>query len=245
MKKPRKNRTKSVQFTFKQHYLGRQFLKLFSKDENKVYVKIVDKKGDIKQKSVNDEVFYSKKGWDESTERLMKSIEDAFKGEVDKATNNETDFDFQKITDYYLMWNIRGRLASERPESVNFRIVGSELSLKDQDTLEFNGCYFLKPDGTMHDDMFRGMTFRTDLAKLNIIFKNRTWGLVKSPEENFILPDFWNVNLWKNDLTWIIPITRNMAFVAEYENGEVTQENASRINEFSMTHCNNFCVTYL
>lgn len=61
MKKPRRNRTKTVQFTYKQHYTGRQFLKLFSQDANKVYVKIVDKEGVVKQKSVNDEVFYSKK----------------------------------------------------------------------------------------------------------------------------------------------------------------------------------------
>ncbi|MDQ5511730.1 hypothetical protein RCE33_27185 [Klebsiella pneumoniae] len=244
MKKPRRNRTKTVQFTYKQHYLGRQFLKLFSQDANKVYVKIVDKEGVVKQKSVNDEVFYSKKGWDESTERLMKSIEDAFKEEVDKAINNENSFNFGRITDYYLMWNIRGRLASERPESVNFRIIGSELSFEEQDTLEYKGAYFMRPDGTMHDDMFRGLTFKMDLNKLNILFKSRKWGLVKSPEENFILPDFWNVNLWKNDLTWIIPITRDMAFVAEHENGIVTQENACRMNQFSMTHCKNFCVTY-
>lgn len=89
MKKPRKNRGNVAQFTFKQHYLGRQFLKLFSQDTNKVYVKIVDKGGDVKQKSVNDEIFCSKKGWDESTERRMKNIEDAFKKEIDKALNNE------------------------------------------------------------------------------------------------------------------------------------------------------------
>lgn len=61
--------------------------------------------------------FIQKKGWDESTERLMKSIEDAFKEEVDKAINNENSFNFGRITDYYLMWNIRGRLASERPKA--------------------------------------------------------------------------------------------------------------------------------
>lgn len=244
MNKPRRNRTKTVQFTFKQHYLGRQFLKLFSKDANKVYVKIVDKNGVVKQKSVNDQVFYSKKVWDESTEALMKGIEDAFKKEIDKALNSNTDFNFGKITDYYLMWNIRGRLANDRPESVNFRIIGSRLSFKEQDTLEQKGYYFMRPDGTMHDDMFRGLTFKMELNKLNIIFKDRTWGLVKSPKENFILPDFWNVNLWEKELTWIIPITRNMAFVAEHENGVVTQQNASRINDFSMTHCNKFCVIY-
>ncbi|MGX2008937.1 hypothetical protein ACWIVX_03625, partial [Enterobacter asburiae] len=118
------------------------------------------------------------------------------------------------------------------------------LSFEEQDTLEYKGAYFMRPDGTMHDDMFRGLTFKMDLNKLNILFKSRKWGLVKSPEENFILPDFWNVNLWKNDLTWIIPITRDMAFVTEHENGIVTQENACRMNQFSMTHCNNFCVTY-
>ncbi|MCS5826990.1 hypothetical protein LNO55_27445 [Klebsiella pneumoniae subsp. pneumoniae] len=115
----------------------------------------------------------------------MKSIEDAFKEEVDKAINNENSFNFGRITDYYLMWNIRGRLASERPESVNFRIIGSELSFEEQDTLEYKGAYFMRPDGTMHDDMFRGLTFKMDLNKLNILFKSRKWGLVKSPEENF------------------------------------------------------------
>lgn len=142
------------------------------------------------------------------------------------------------------MWNLRGRLANERPESVDFRIIGSELSFKEQDSLEYQGGYFIKPDGKMHDDMFRGLSFKSDLAKLNSSFKNRTWGLLKSPEENLILPDFWNVNLFINSFTWIIPITRDMAFVGEHENGIITQENASCMNTFSMTHCNRFCVTY-
>ena len=62
------------------------------------------------------------------------------------------------------MWNIRGRLTNERPESVNFRIIGSELSFEEQDTLEiFKGAYFMRPDGTMHDDMFRGFDIQNGL----------------------------------------------------------------------------------
>lgn len=242
IKKPRKNRTKTMQFTIKQHYLGAQFIKKFSDESGNV--EVVEKKTKkIITKSAKDQIFYTKKCWDERTEQGMKKIEDDFAKEINKAVNGSTDLDSKIINTYYWMWNIRGRLSDRRIQSPTFNVQGENLSFLEQDNLEKNGAIFIKEDGKMHDDMHRGVVYQIELTKLlSLANPLKSWGVLESPDKELICCDFFDYDPFANTASKFIVISPNMLLMEDSEHGVITRDSAEKINKFSMELSRKYCI---
>ena len=243
LKKGRKNRTKGMQFTYKQHYLGAQFIKRFAGENN--YVEVIRKKGLSKElKTPKDKIFCTEKCWDERTELGMKKIEDDFSNEVDKAINGSTDLNTKIINTYYWMWNVRGRLTDRKRTSPTFsNLKGEKLTNFQQDNIEKNGAIFIKEDGKMHDDMARGLFYQLELTKLlSLSDKNKKWGVLESPYQELICCDFFDYNPFSYSVSKFIIISPTMALLEGSEDGVITANDAEKMNDLSMRLCREFCI---
>jgi hypothetical protein len=224
--------------TINQHTFPRASINRFSKN-GKVYVHLKEE-NKLVILSLDNKLFCAQRLWNESLEHgLMFRIEGEFQRLVDKVLKDYMDLsteDHAKISKFWALWKIRSETKFSPALDISFLGLPNhqELSKNEEDALEKNGYIYMKEDTlqSRHVNSI-GIQLQLTVCSEQIIAKGTKWGLIYSPNIEFIVPDTFNK-------IGIVPVSPNFCFVANTKSGSITNSNAIAINKNAINNAKKY-----
>ncbi|PDT76297.1 hypothetical protein CO675_15660 [Bradyrhizobium sp. C9] len=159
----------------------------------------------------------------------MKQIEDAFQEAVRpileaKATSVSAEAR-PTIDRMYSLWYWRARYRDLESQEIDLKgIVGSNLSLEQEENLESNGYMFARANGKMPARQMNGVTLMIRTYRYADYLTNTIsrWGVIRARAGEFIVPD----------MPWhgVLPLTPQLAFINSAPDGLFTEESVAEFN---------------
>ncbi|MBB5393044.1 MULTISPECIES: hypothetical protein [unclassified Herbaspirillum] len=195
MRHPKPQKGNPHKLTIDQHIFPKACISRFTDGQGTVQVRRINGDQDLWLTPSNS-YFCARRLWDQKAEAMfMKSIEDRFQNIAKKIVAGaivtlDTEMN-AAVTDMYLLWTLRHeRFVSPLPD-VKLSMVQPEreLSVDTQEILEANGYIFALPDNTIPSRFMTGVRFVIDMDRERQRMAGKTWGIVKSTEAEFLVPD--------------------------------------------------------
>jgi len=220
--------------TINQHTFPKKSISRFSK-EGKVDVFLKNQEKIIPARP-DDKLFCAKRLWNESMERhLMSRIESKFQCLVDSLeeinyTLSETDH--LVINAFWALWQIRSETKAKPTPDIEYSNISLDYkpTKDEEEILEKNGYYIIRGK-TMPSRTANSVKIQLGINR--IIPESTKWGIIYSPNIEFIVPDTSNRGN-------IMPISPNLCFIANNESGKITDDNAIQINIEAATNAREY-----
>ncbi|WP_287988825.1 hypothetical protein [Acidiphilium sp.] len=175
-------------------------------------------------------IFCADRAWDQRTEREMKTIEDKFQcliAPVVAGLSKTIPQEQREIVDQmYALWFMRPRYRELTQQEIQLHGgVGSTLTKDQEENLETNGYLFVREGGAMPARQLNGLQIMLRIhAYARDLEKSITrWGVIEAQAGEFIVPDV--------PFHAILPITPRLALVNLEQDGQITEQNLSQINQ--------------
>ncbi|SDA83701.1 hypothetical protein SAMN03159475_4855 [Pseudomonas sp. NFPP33] len=225
-------------FTINQHvfpvagimrfYSSRKCVQVFDKVRSKTF-----------PSNAKNDLFCAKRVWDERTERTIgKSIEDAFqrlaKSIIEGRTNRLGLLENDIIGEFWSLWRTRhGFKKNGLPDLAPNGVAGDDLSDEQEETLEAKGVIYTRRDGTVPGRLLAGIHVLMYHDAFWMAERNIRWGIVRSAEGEFIVPDTFN------DLM-AVPIAPNLMLLADQEDCWMSRDEVAVINRCAIQRAESY-----
>jgi Protein of unknown function (DUF4238) len=234
------------QLTVKQHVFPTRSIKRFIATDGCVAVFDLTKQKILRLRP-SASLFCATRTWDQGTEKLGKSIEDAFQKIAEKIVDGLTDAipesDTQAITDFYALWTIRARLKRQpRQDTVLPDVLRSETNpTKDeQELLEKHGIGFFRPDRTQRLTLparqGNGLMVRKMILNMRRRFPDLQWSIIRAGGGEFLVPDKFEPSIFPASSTkplMIVPLSPTIHLAANASNTVVSGSALTAINQLA------------
>lgn len=189
--------------------------------------------------SPKNRVFCAERAWDQRAEAgYMKQIEDSFQAIIDPIINGQvaTVAAEQKpfVDRMFALWYTRSRYRELDQQEYQFKgLVGTDLDKTQEENLEKNGYLFVRKGRKIPARQLNGLELQ---VKINIHARwlplQTRWGVIKCQSGEFLVPDAPSGA--------IIPLLPTLALIGSAEDGMITEENLSEINQIVRAHSYNY-----
>jgi hypothetical protein len=169
-------------------------------------------------------MFCADRAWDQRAETgFMKQIEDAFQEAVKpilEGTAVSVTAEARPAIDrMYSLWYWRARYRDLESQEIHLKgIIGSDLSLEQEENLESNGYMFARASGKMPARQMNGVTLmiRTNRYADHLATTIPRWGVITAQAGEFIVPD----------VPWhgVLPLTPQLALINAAPDGMITEQ---------------------
>ncbi len=226
--------------TVKQHIFPAKSIERFADSNGMVEVKLISQNKVISLPP-DDQLFCAKRCWDQRAEEgYQKSIEDSFQALTSKIIDNPTsilgDSDNRVATDFYLLWLLRyERNLSPLPDVQLKGIIGGKPFTKDEEErLEKNHVIFTRGEiPSVPSRFMTGLNIQMSIDKRRSDIGKVQWGVVKSNEGDFIVPEIYF------DVA-VIPISPNIILLGKSQNIFITRSEVVKVNQLAISFCLNY-----
>lgn len=216
--------------TLDQHVFPAKSIERFADPDGRVAVHLLDSDKIIRVKSDNP-LFCADRAWDQRAETgFMKQIEDAFQEAVRPILEgNAASVSAEArtaIDRMYSLWYWRARYRDLESQETDLKgIIGSDLTLAQEENLESNGYMFARKSGTMPARQLNGVTLmiRTNRYADHLAATVPRWGVITAQVGEFIVPD----------VPWhgVLPLKPQLALINAAPDGMITEQNLAQFND--------------
>jgi hypothetical protein len=215
--------------TVDQHVFPTKSIARFAGPDGRVAVQLLNPKKDVRAKP-NSSIFCANRSWDQKAETgFMKQIEDMFQvavAPIVAGTVGSVAAEARPAIDrMYALWYWRARYRDLESQEVDLKgIVGSELTLEQEENLESNGYMFARRGGTMPARQLNGvmLMIRTNHYADQLTTAVPRWSVIVAQAGEFIVPD----------MPWhgLLPLTPQLALINAPIDGVTTEANLAEFN---------------
>ena len=237
LSEPRKKRTRGEKtrprnpnrLTLDQHVFPNKSIERFAGADGRVAVQLLEPNKVLRTKPDNP-MFCADRSWDQRAETgFMKQIEDAFQiavvpiieGKVESVSAEAR----PAIDRMYSLWYWRARYRDLESQEIDLKgIIGSDLSLEQEENLESNGYIFARKGGTMPARQLNGVTLmmRTHRYADQLATAVPRWSVIRAQAGEFIVPDMpWHC---------VLPLAPQLALMNATADGMITEQNLAEFN---------------
>jgi hypothetical protein len=231
--------------TVKQHVFPAASIARFAGRDGLVQVMDV-KSGRVFRVKPKDDLFCVKRQWDQRTEGgLMRQIEDAYQllaGQVASGATTTISGATQQavITDMFALWNIRAQIRvkpvhDQSLKPLGVRGVTKSFTKDEQEILETNGIYFIKPDLSIPGRQIAGPGIVLALDKARKQMKNAHWGIVTASQGQFVVPDGCSHHS-------VLPLTPTICFLSPSDGEVMPAQQVALINMHLIVGSRKYCL---
>lgn len=215
--------------TVDQHVFPSKSIERFADANDRVAVHLLNRDKIIRVKPDNP-LFCADRAWYQRAEAgFMKQIEDAFQEAIrpileGKAASISAEAR-SAIDRMYSLWYWRARYRELESQEIDLNgIIGSDLSLEQEENLESNGYMFARASGKMPARQMNGVTLmvRTNRYADHLANSILRWGVIRAQAAEFIVPD----------MPWhgVLPLTPHLALINSSPDGLFTEESVAQFN---------------
>lgn len=189
--------------------------------------------------NAKNDLFCAKRVWDEKTEKLVgKRIEDNFQrlavsiieGRTKRLGLLENDI----VGEFWSLWRTRhGFRKNGLPDLKLNNLAGSELSEEQEKILEAKGYMYTRRDGTLPGRLAASIHVFGYYDAFRRGEHNIRWGIVRSAEGEFIVPDTF-------DDLMAVPITPSIMLLVDQEDCWMNRDEVAVINRCSIQRAENY-----
>lgn len=215
--------------TVDQHVFPAKSIERFVGADGRVSVQLLERNKSVRAKP-NNPIFCADRSWDQRAETgFMKQIEDAFQAAVGtllegKAASVSAEAR-PAIDRMYSLWYWRARYRDLESQEIELKgIVGSVLTLEQEENLESNGYMFARASGNMPARQMNGVTLmiRTNRYADQLATAVPRWSVIVPQTGEFIVPDVpWHC---------VLPLAPQLALMNAPIDGVITEENLAQFN---------------
>lgn len=235
--KPQKSNPHKL--TTKQHVFPVRNILRFANSDGKVYVYL---KANNKQfyANPNNEIFCAQRVWNQRAEKgWMKDIEDQFQELADAIfADRILDIDVkenERINSFFLLWYLRFVYRCNPPTDAKLNCIKGDLSLdkNQQEFLEKHHVGYIRADATVPGRDIADLQMHTRYLLMMKRIKTIEWGILKSLEGEFIVPDIFLKGL---KILPIIPLTPTRCLISPKNNTDIRLEAVRNINKLAVEY---------
>lgn len=231
-KRARGERTRSRnpnRLTVDQHVFPAKSIERFVGADGRVSVQLLERNKLVRAKPDNP-IFCADRSWDQRTETgFMKQIEDAFQAAVRPILEGRAESVLAEarpaIDRMYSLWYWRARYRDLESQELELKgIIGSVLTLEQEENLESNGYIFARASGRMPVRQMNGVTLMIRINRYadQLATAVPRWSVIAAQAGEFIVPDVpWHC---------VLPLTPQLALMNAPTDGMVTEENLAQFN---------------
>jgi hypothetical protein len=215
--------------TLDQHVFPAKSIERFTDTGGRVAVHLLDRDKIIRVRPDNP-LFCADRAWDQRAETgFMKQIEDAFQEAVRPILEGQAASVSAEarpaIDRMYSLWYWRARYRELESQEIDLKgIIGSDLTLEQEENLESNGYMFARKSGTMPARQLNGVTLlmRTNRYADHLATTIPRWGVITAHTGEFVVPD----------VPWhgVLPLTPRLALINAAPDGMITEQNLAQFN---------------
>lgn len=239
MRYPKPQKGNPHKLTIDQHIFPKACIARFARENGTVQVRRKSDEQDLWLTPGNS-YFCARRLWDQKAEAFfMKAIEDRYQAVArDIVAGAVTTLDVAMtaaITDLYLLWTLRHeRYLNPIPDAkLNFVAPEREMSIDTQEILEANGYLFAAPDNTIPSRFMTGLRFVTEMDRERRRMAGKRWGILKSTEAEFLVPD--NFSAYS-----VLPLSPTIALVEGYTDQQIGFREVADINGQAVYGCRRY-----
>ncbi|WP_176317572.1 DUF4238 domain-containing protein [Burkholderia vietnamiensis] len=220
--------TNPNKLTIKQHVFPKRCLESFADQRGRVAVFDM-LRGKLRHARPDDHIFCAMRAWDQPTEAHMKHIEDRFQATVRPIRRGKVNtiaaaqkHDIDKM---FALWYMRTRYRRLDAQEVQLGgVLGTDLTLAEEENLEKNGYLFARAGGKMPARQLNGVQLRKRMADYasELVAAVSGWGVIHAQSGEFIVPDM--------PVHMIIPLSPRLALAASAPDGTILEANVAEIN---------------
>jgi hypothetical protein len=216
--------------TLDQHVFPAKSIERFADADGRVAVHLLHRDKIVRVKPDNP-LFCADRSWDQRAETgFMKQIEDAFQEAITPIVEGRAasiSAEARPAVDrMYSLWYWRARYRDLESQEVDLKgIIGSDLTLEQEENLESNGYMFARKSGTMPARQLNGVTLmiRTNRFADHLADTIPRWSVIRAQAGEFIGPD----------MPWhgVLPLTPELALINAAPDGMITEQNLAQFND--------------
>ena len=196
MKSEKPQKGNPHQLTVRQHCFPKRSIDRFACADGLVDTYRVESAKTVRVKSTNP-LFCTDWAWDQRAESsFMKEIEDAYQDLADRIADGTVikipSHVHKIVTDMYALWNIRRYWSMKPVEDQRLEgivAVSHQLSVDEQEELEKAGVTGIRPDFTISGRHITGVRIQRNLFQAREDMHSVRWGILKSIQGEFVVPD--------------------------------------------------------
>lgn len=187
---------------------------------------------DVFQARPEDPIFCAERAWSQKAEEILmaRNIEKKFFGQLKRICQGNGIQNHLAITEYFHLWSVRrAAKAYPMPATAINGIAAPEIprSVLQRQHMEKKGYITIGDDGYVSGQDLAGVQLLIELDRRILRFGKTTWGVIKSREGDFILPDGMEPI---SDKRFLFPVTPDTLLVEGDRNGELSLEGVSAVN---------------
>lgn len=227
------------QLTVNQHVFPVRSIERFTGEDKRVCVYLKSKNISFRV-GPDHEIFCAKRTWDQRAESgYMKDIENKFQAiaeDILKGSIKEIGIEEARaINDFWILWYLRAEHRNKPlPDTVLNGIKGDPTIDKDQqERLEKLHIGCICSDGTIPGRDITGMQMQLRLFAMREQLKEVKWGIIKSFEGEFIVPDTFARD---SKMVHILLLTPTCCLISPNQNTMVTVEVVKEINKLAVEY---------
>ena len=199
-----------------------------------VFLKTTSKQISLKP---NDKLFCARRIWDQKSESgYMKDIEDSFQSLASKIVANQItelgEPENRIALDFFALWELKHHHNSNPVNDTELKGIhpGGTLTKNEEEILEKNGVIFTRDknsSATIPSRFMNGSNIQISIESRRIQMRNLKWGIVKSFDGEFIVPDnFGN--------TTILPVSPKIILLGNSKNLIVPKSEVIKVNRLAI-----------
>lgn len=223
--------------TINQHVLPKESIARFSQKDGFVSVFLLKQKKTFRL-SPKDALFCAMRVWNQASEHgFMRKVEDDFQALANDILSDRIDCNFCPsenliISHFHALCRMRAEARQTPHPDVQIQGVapGSALTKDQEEVLEKNGYIF--PRGTTIPGRHIE-SLRIQMLFARLCAPETTWAVVYSRMIEFLVPDSFRE-------IGIVPLAPNCCLVANQIGGEISPDNAIRINRIAVAHSSTY-----
>lgn len=222
--------------TINQHVFPRTSINRFERETGLVDVFSYRVGKVVKVRSDND-LFCAKRAWDQRTEAgIGKHIEDRFqslvRGILTGAVSVIGHFEKIVVEEFFSLWRSRQKFRVDGLADVQFDRGGEVLTIDQQEALESKHVAFMR-DGVMPGRLTAGIHVFGYLNALRHANQHTEWGIVRSGDGEFIVPDCFQDMM-------IVPVSPKISIIADQPNSLLTRSEVAVLNQMAIDRSNDY-----
>lgn len=225
-------------FTINQHVFPAAGIARFY--SNKRCVQVFDK---VRLKTfrtnAKNDLFCARRVWDEKTEKFVgKRIEDDFqrlaKSIISGSTKRLDLYENTIVGKFWSLWRTRHGFKKNGLPDLEFKdLTGSGLTQEQEENLEAKGYMYVREGGVMPGRLAASIHVFGFYDTFQMEEKNIRWGIVRSADGEFIVPDTF-------DDLMAVPIAPQLILLADQEDCWMNRDEVALINRCAIQRSENY-----
>lgn len=239
MRYPKPQKGNPHKLTINQHIFPKASISRFAGRDGTVQVHRLSGEDDLRL-TPDNAYFCARRLWDQKSEAVfMKGIEDRYqavaKSIVAGATWTLDASATAAVTDLYLLWTLRHeRYLNPLPDiRLNMDTPERELPVDTQEILEANGYAFAIQDNTIPSRFTTGIHFILEMDFERQRMAGKKWGIVKSTEGEFLVPD--NFSAYS-----VLPLSPTIVLMEGHVDQNVDFKQVADLNAQAISGCHRY-----